>query len=151
MIPAPTPKPTQIPMSNPPHLAIIHSYRHMYRALLRAVQFSKPARYVARDQLRDAYRKGQLSNFDSVKIIQTLQFLKGAARERGLEHKILRNLLLTRYHHANDARSERVLKRQEGYYERPSTLNAAKIQSTAFVHYDMTVAMLNDSMGLCLR
>jgi hypothetical protein len=49
------------------------------------------------------------------------------------------------------ARYERVLERQKGYYERPSTLNAANIQSTAFVHYDMTLAMLNDSMGLCLR
>jgi hypothetical protein len=90
---------TQIPMSNPTHLELIHSYRHMYRALLRAVQYSKPARYIARDQLGEAYRKGQPSNFDSRKITRTLEFLGGAARERGLEHKIVRNLLLTRYHH----------------------------------------------------
>jgi hypothetical protein len=30
-------------------------------------------------------------------------------------------------------------------------LNAMKIKKTAYLHYDMTLAMLNDSMNLCLR
>lgn len=88
-------------MSNATHLELIHSYRHMYRALLRGVQFSKPARYVALDQLREAYRNSKPSNFDSRKIQRTLEFLHGAAKERGFEHKILRNLLLTRLHFAD--------------------------------------------------
>ncbi|TVY48367.1 UPF0593 mitochondrial protein [Lachnellula occidentalis] len=137
-------------MSNATHLELIHSYRHMYRALLRGVQFSKPARYVARDQLREAYRNGKPSNFDSRKIERTLVFLDGAARETGLEHKILKNLLLTRGHFTMHARSN-PSRRTQKYYEQPSTLNAADIQRTAFIHYDMTLAMLNDSMGLCLR
>ncbi|TVY19031.1 hypothetical protein LARI1_G002042 [Lachnellula arida] len=138
-------------MSNATHLELVHSYRHMYRALLRGVQFSKPARYVARDQLREAYRNGKPSNFDSRKIQRTLEFLGGAAKERGLEHKILRNLLLTRLHFTDLARLQRPHRRAKGYYEQPSTVNAVNIQRTAFIHYDMTLAMLNDSMGLCLR
>jgi len=154
-------------MSNATHLELIHSYRHMYRALLRGVQFSKPARYVARDQLREAYRNGKPANFDNAKIQRTLEFLDGAAKETGLEHKILKNLLLTRgYFTAKyvypvsrqsfeltmySARMQRHSRRPDKFYEQPSSLNAAKIQRTAFLHYDMTLAMLNDSMGLCLR
>ncbi|TVY29704.1 hypothetical protein LHYA1_G000946 [Lachnellula hyalina] len=138
-------------MSNATHLELIHSYRHMYRALLRGVQFSKPARYVARDQLREAYRNGKPGNFDNAKIQRTLEFLDGAAKETGLEHKILKNLLLTRGYFTANARMQRHSRRPDKFYEQPSSLNAANIQRTAFLHYDMTLAMLNDSMGLCLR
>ena len=31
---------------------VIHAYRHLYRGLLRAVQYSAPGRYTARDQRR---------------------------------------------------------------------------------------------------
>lgn len=91
-----TPHPTT--MSNPTRLELVHSYRHMYRALLRAVQYSKPARYTARDQLRDGYRNRKRHNFDRNKIERTIEFLNGAARETGLEHRILRNLISTRFH-----------------------------------------------------
>jgi len=72
---------------------IIHAYRHLYRGLLRAVRFSKPSRYTARDQLRDAFRKEDPSTFNKVKIENTLEFLKLAGQEAGLEHRLLKNLL----------------------------------------------------------
>lgn len=84
-------------MSGPASKEIIHAYRQLYRGLLHAVQFSKPSRYLARDQLRIAFRRGDPASFDQQKIIRTVEFLKYAARERGLEHKIVKNLFLTKY------------------------------------------------------
>lgn len=72
---------------------IIHSYRHLFRGLLRAVRYSKPARGTVRDQLRDAFRKGTIADLDLEKIARTVQFFKHAEEERGLEHKIVKNLL----------------------------------------------------------
>ncbi|KAI0181323.1 DUF1763-domain-containing protein [Hypoxylon sp. FL1284] len=77
-------------------LRIIHAYRHLYRAVLHAVHFSKPARYVARDQLRRGFRD-EKAKFDARSIARTLRFLEAAARTRGLEHTILKNLLTTAF------------------------------------------------------
>jgi hypothetical protein len=71
---------------------VIHAYRNLYRGLLHAVQFSTPARYVARDQLRVAFRE-EGARLDERGIKRTLWFLDAAAKETGLEHKILKNLL----------------------------------------------------------
>lgn len=71
----------------------IHAYRHLYQHLLRAVQYSKPARYTARDRLRTAFRTSRPEEFDARKISRTLEFLDGAARVRGLEHKVVKNLM----------------------------------------------------------
>jgi hypothetical protein len=84
-------------MSIPSPQEITHAYRHLYRGLLRAVQFSKPARYVARDQLRKAFRTEDSSSFNQEKIDRTVEFLGFAAKEAGLEHRIVRNLLHTAY------------------------------------------------------
>lgn len=74
--------------------AVLHAYRHVLRHSLRAIQFSKPARYTLRDRLRWAFRKGSASDFDQQKITNTLEFLQYATKQNGLEHKILKNLLL---------------------------------------------------------
>lgn len=66
-------------------------YRCLYRSALRAVQFSSPARYVVRDQLRSAFRNDTIP--DSHTLQRTNWFLQTAAVERGLEHKILKNLI----------------------------------------------------------
>lgn len=84
-------------MSVPDPIDVVHAYRSLYRGLLHAIQFSKPARYVARNQLRDAFRKERPSTYDQKKIDRTVEFLKLAAQHRGLEHKILKNLLHTNY------------------------------------------------------
>lgn len=71
---------------------IIHAYRHLYRGLLHAVQFSKPARYTARNQLRRAFRE-EGAKYDSRGIARTIRFLEAATRERGPEHRVLKNLI----------------------------------------------------------
>jgi hypothetical protein len=73
--------------------AVVHAYRHVLRHSLRAIQFSKPARFTLRDRLRAAFRKGTASDFDPQKITNTLKFLQYAAKQNGLEHKIVKNLL----------------------------------------------------------
>jgi hypothetical protein len=72
---------------------VLHAYRHLYRHGLRAVQFSKPARYTLRDRLRLAFRKGTPAELNKQRINNTLEFLQYATAENGLEHKILKNLL----------------------------------------------------------
>ncbi|KAH8601018.1 hypothetical protein B0O99DRAFT_649070 [Bisporella sp. PMI_857] len=114
---------------------IIHAYRHLYRGLLHAVQFSKPARFTARDQLRDAFRNEDSSKFDQQKVNNTVEFLRLATKEAGIEHRLVKNLLLI-----NRGRRQRL--RRQG---------RAEIQKDSMNHYDMTIAMLNDNMGLCLR
>lgn len=73
--------------------AVVHAYRHLYRQSLRAVQFSKPARFTLRDRLRLAFRRGHVKDFDSRKIKTTIEFLEYATKENGLEHRIVKNLL----------------------------------------------------------
>ncbi|KAI0142362.1 hypothetical protein F4776DRAFT_502790 [Hypoxylon sp. NC0597] len=84
-------------------LKAVHAYRHLYRGLLHAVQFSRPARYIARDQLRRAFRE-QGAKLDPRGIARTLRFLEAATRTRGLEHNILKNLLITAYFRYYDSR-----------------------------------------------
>jgi hypothetical protein len=72
---------------------ILLAYRHLYQHLLRAVQYSKPARYVARDHIRAAFRDSSPESYDYARISRTLEFLRGAAEAKGLEHKILKNLM----------------------------------------------------------
>lgn len=76
---------------------VLHAYRHLYRAALRAVCFSQPASTVIRDQLRRTFRD-KTSTFNRHAVRRTVWFLKNAARERGTEHKVLKNLILTQFH-----------------------------------------------------
>lgn len=76
---------------------IVRSYRQLYRHGLHAVQYSAPARYTLKILLENAYRTGNAADYDAQKISNTLTFLEGAAKEKGLEHKILKNLLHTWY------------------------------------------------------
>lgn len=72
---------------------IITAYRALYKQALRAVQYSKPARYAARDRLRTAFRTRPSSSFDQGQISRTLTFLEGATKAKGTEHKLVKNLL----------------------------------------------------------
>lgn len=75
----------------------IYAYRSLYRALLHAVQYAKPARYMGRNLLRDEFRKGDPATFDQARINNTIKFLNLAAKETGLEHKLVKNLLRVQY------------------------------------------------------
>ncbi|KAI1130359.1 DUF1763-domain-containing protein [Nemania abortiva] len=130
-------------------LKVIHAYRHLYRGLLHAVQFSKPARYTARNQLRRAFReKG--ATYDVRGIARTIRFLDAATRERGLEHHVLKNLLMIAWHRHENPLSWKEVESKQRVPPKTTELQR-RIQTTLYNHYDMTIAMLNKSMGLCLR
>lgn len=75
------------------NVEVIHAYRHLLRAGLRAVQFSKPARFTLRDQLRDSFRDPQAPPLEIDRVERTVEFLNAAASEKGLEHRIVKNLI----------------------------------------------------------
>ncbi|KAL8282224.1 hypothetical protein RB601_000029 [Gaeumannomyces tritici] len=78
---------------------IIYAYRRLYRAGLQAVMYSQPARTVVRDKLREAFRdKSRAHLFDRNKALQTVNFLRSAARERGLAHRIVRGMVFVAWH-----------------------------------------------------
>ncbi|KAL6864198.1 hypothetical protein J3F83DRAFT_715994 [Trichoderma novae-zelandiae] len=129
-------------------LDITHAYRRLYRSLLQAVRYSAPARYVVRDQLRAAFRErgATAAALDGEGVKRTVWFLQAAARERGLEHRILKNLVRVRLEGGWGVRSWR-----RALNETKQKPDVKQLQQGAMQHYNMTVAMLNKSMGLCLR
>lgn len=137
--------------------AIIHAYRHLYRNSLRAVQFSKPARYTLRDRLRLAFRKGSAGDLEPQRIQQTIEFLQYATKENGLEHKILKNLLFVWWHQDSGGRGR---PKQRNAYVLPevshffanvfSTRDETEIKVTAYDTFNHNIRMLNEAMGLCL-
>ena len=80
------------------HSEVITAYRHLYQHGLRAVQYSAPARYTLRDRLRDAFRKREVSDFSTLRVANTIEFLKGATKEKGIEHKVIKTILFVWYY-----------------------------------------------------
>lgn len=87
---------TQIARPNMSNKEIIHAYRHLYRAALKAVCYSQPASTVARNQLRGAFRLKD-ATFNERAVRRTIWFLKNAAKDTGIEHKIVKNLLMVKF------------------------------------------------------
>lgn len=77
--------------------AVVHAYRHLYRQGLKVVNYSTPSRHVLRNTLRSAFRTGTRKEFQPQKIANTLNFLRRACDVAGLEHKIVRNVLMVNY------------------------------------------------------
>ena len=73
------------------------AYRNLYRHGLQAVQYSKPARYVLRDILREAFGKSPATEYQAKRIGNTILFLQNAAKSKGMEHKIVKNLIFVRW------------------------------------------------------
>lgn len=99
------------------HRAIVLGwYRKMLRYCRRAVLYSQPASTVARDMLRASFRDTNNNNnnananaetFEAKRLSRTGYFLYKAGAEAGLEHRIVKNLLLCKYwkdHNAHLAR-----------------------------------------------
>lgn len=76
---------------------VIHAYRHLYTAGLRAVQYSYPARTGVRDLIRRAFRAKPAQQLDERAVKRTIWFLKNAAREAGIEHRVVKHMLHVHY------------------------------------------------------
>jgi hypothetical protein len=77
--------------------SITTAYRHLYRTTLKAVRYSVPARYSARDVLRRAFRETPSDAYSPQRIANTVNFLERAEKYAGFEHKILKNMLFIRW------------------------------------------------------
>jgi len=74
---------------------VVRSYRGLYRQGLHAVQYATPSRYTLKTLIENSYRAGVAADFNAQAIENTRTFLQCAAKEKGLEHRILKNLLHT--------------------------------------------------------
>jgi hypothetical protein len=126
---------------SPSHHEIITAYRHLYRHGLRAIRYSKPARYILRDRLRRAFRASPVSDFEPQRIANTIEFLRGAEASTGLEHHVLKNLLHFWYWEPHQW-AGRSKDRHKG---------DIVLKMRAYDHFYWVLRMLNESMGLCLR
>ena len=76
---------------------VLQAYRSLWRASHKAVRFAKPARYQVRDILRQSFRTEPASSFNQERVLNTCRFFKSAQTHNGIEHKIVKNLLLIRW------------------------------------------------------
>ncbi|KAF2645246.1 DUF1763-domain-containing protein [Massarina eburnea CBS 473.64] len=120
---------------------IIHAYRHVYRHSLRAIQFSKPARFTLRDRIRLAFRK-PATTYNAEKVANTLEFLQYATAQNGLEHKIVKNLLLIWWSQERGGKGKP--------HTKALTQEETRIRTTAFDAFNHNIRMLNESMQLCI-
>ncbi|KAF7595741.1 hypothetical protein BBP40_004872 [Aspergillus hancockii] len=76
---------------------VIQAYRNLYRQGLKVINYSTPSRHVLLQTLRSSFRSSSSHDFDPRRIANTLHFLQRAADVAGLEHKIVKNLMMVRY------------------------------------------------------
>lgn len=140
---------------------IARSYRRLYRHGLQAVQYSAPARYVLRDEMRHAYRNNSIVDFNVERIENTVQFLCSAAREKGWAHRIVKNLIhvwwggrtSSKLYESNPVSNGlrwflKWLSRKPAHY-RASQLEFL-LRRRAYDHFNITMNMFNENFGLCL-
>ncbi|KAM7216673.1 hypothetical protein V8F06_007903 [Rhypophila decipiens] len=132
-------------------LDILHSYRHLMRAGLRAVCFSKPSRFIIRDVLRDGFRDRK-AIFRPAAVQRTILFLQ-AAQKKGFEHRLLKTL--TRISWERRMGRKGTGNSWEGVLGARKYMSGKKkytaIDGTEYEHFDRTLAMLNDTANLCLK
>ncbi|OMP86391.1 hypothetical protein BK809_0003561 [Diplodia seriata] len=120
---------------------ILRAYRRLYTWGLRAVQYSMPARFTLRDRLRRIFRTNDRASFDQRRIDNTLEFLRGATRERGLEHRIVKRLIHVWWHEHGWRSSDRYL----------NTWKSGRIARTIYDPFNHKIRMLNETMGMCIQ
>jgi hypothetical protein len=86
--------------------AVVQAYRHLYRQGLKVINYSTPSRHVLLRTLRLSFRSSSYHDFDPRRIANTLCFLQRAADVAGLEHKIMKNLMMVRYWEQPQVRKE---------------------------------------------
>ncbi|GFF41502.1 DUF1763-domain-containing protein [Aspergillus lentulus] len=126
--------------------AVIHAYRHLYRQGLKLINYSAPSRHVLLRTLRSAFRSSPARDFDPKKVANTLRFLQRASDVAGLEHKIVKNLLMVRYWEQPQVKKDVKLLRGLG-----NDRNEFAIRKDANEHFNRTLMLLNESLGTCLR
>ncbi|OJD40556.1 uncharacterized protein BKCO1_1000160 [Diplodia corticola] len=126
---------------------ILRAYRHLYSWGLRAVQYSKPARFTLRDRLRRIFRTNDRAAFDQRRIDNTLEFLRGATRERGLEHRLVKRLIHVWWLEDCWKSNTRYLNTWKSGRRR----DEIRIARTLYDPFNHKIRMLNETMGMCIQ
>ncbi|OJD19253.1 hypothetical protein AJ78_00783 [Emergomyces pasteurianus Ep9510] len=132
--------------AQPRNIAILHAYRHLFRTSLQTVRYSSPARYVLRWTLRKSFRNGASNEFDPRRIVNTLEFLRHASNSTSTEHKIIKNLLHVRFWQ----QPQKLAQGDTKFFD-VRTGTRAQMRAAAYRPFEMTLKMLNESLGLCLK
>ncbi|KAE8379462.1 hypothetical protein BDV26DRAFT_259511, partial [Aspergillus bertholletiae] len=135
-------------MSSATHVdqrAVIQAYRHLYRQGLRVINYSTPSRHVLLRTLRSSFRSSSRHDFDPQRIANTLRFLQRAADAVGVEHKIVKNLMMVRYWEQPQVRKDLRLLKGLGIDQKESSL-----RRDASEQFNLTLMLLNESLGICL-
>ena len=128
-----------------PTQAIVGAYRNLFRAGLRAVRYSRPARYEIRDILRDTFRSSPPQNFNLRRVHNTVKFLENAEKYHGFEHRILKNLLHLQYW-----KGRKLDKKLKHNIRELNTPAATESRKQIWHQYRATLVMLNESLDICL-
>lgn len=124
---------------------IRQAYRLLYHAGLEAVLYSRPARWEIRDILRQTFRTSPSSNFQPRRIQNTIKFLENARKYDGFEHRIVKNLLHLQYW-----KGRPLDKRLKHSIRDSNTAAAVESRKQIWHQYKATLAMLNESLDICL-
>ncbi|THW84914.1 hypothetical protein D6D15_08461 [Aureobasidium pullulans] len=127
-------------------LEILHAYRHLLRTSLHAIRHAKPARYTLLTHLRHCFRStpqpfsaSSSSSYDAPTTTRTLEFLTNAVKYKGVEEKVVRNLI-----HVWGCRGRDV----------PSILRKdvkdMRFRDEAYEKFDEDVRMLERTLGIRL-
>ncbi|KAI9928512.1 hypothetical protein ASPWEDRAFT_105151 [Aspergillus wentii DTO 134E9] len=126
--------------------AVIHAYRHLYRQGLKVINYSTPSRYVLLRILRTSFSSSTPNDFDPQRIANTLHFLQRASDVAGFEHKIVKNLMMVRYWELPQVRKDARILKALGIDR-----TDASLRKDANVQFNLTLMLLNESLGTCLR
>jgi len=127
---------------------VIHAYRSLYRTALHAVRYTSPARYVIRDRLRRAFRDSQPSDFEPDRIANTILFLEAAAQDRGLEHKVVKNLCKVWYHEREQWMNRNLVAAR---FRKAAPVESVQASVQAYDQFYEVLRFMNSSLHLCLR
>lgn len=120
-------------------------YRCLYRSALRAVQYSIPARFVVRDQLRAAFRTdGAVLSKEVAQ--RTNWFLHAAAKERGLEHKVLKNLVRIAYERNKQRQWRAAYIKDSSQQGKPLWVLVSQVIAVLFLTWFLGCKLLKHSM-----
>ena len=84
---------------------VVAAYRNLYKASLRCIRYSSPARHSLRHILRSAFREEPASSYSERRVSNTLKFLEDATVNSGIEHRIVKNILVVRYWRNRDGKT----------------------------------------------
>lgn len=157
--PAPHAPKTKVGKSTKPpppivHLTILQQYRTILRAGLRAVQYARPARYQIHQKIRAAFetpqnlkhgekcKDSQIKYEPAQSFLNTVDFLNTAARQKGRENDIVKNLCYVEYDNWKTANTRSRLRLKE-----ENKTNLERVEK----EYRYMIEMMNKTLKLELR